>query len=592
MESGAAAAERVKLGLALSGGGFRASLFHIGVLAQLADMGLLRRVEAISTVSGGSIIGALYYLYLRALLERKSDEDISDGDYQQFVAELLAHFLRVVQLNLRMRTFQRFSKNLKMFQPSYSRSDHMGELLDQYLYRPAFGGAQKRMVEMREIKVTPLKNGKPQTAFKPKTDNAGRLAKVPIILINTTDLNSGHNWRFEASRMGEHDRRGPNEMEVDRNMRLLRPPSYEDVVKKQQNIELGLAVGASAAVPGLFPPLAISDLYQGIRVALVDGGVHDNQGVQALIDREVACTHFVVSDASGPLQDEAEPQTGPIAVSARANDAQFDRVREEQLLALMSTHGQRVAYMHLRKGLTARTVTWNLPDGKPAAPESVEQPVPPTSAAFGIDEEVQDRLSRIRTDLDSFSDIEAYSLMLDGYNMSRLEFKALRDTMSADDVPQAKRVRDAKDWAFLSIAPWAGNRAQKNHSAYLERLQVGAHRFFKAFRLSTALALAGIAALALALAGAYILLKEQIHWVLDQPLWTLLLVLAGAVLVRFAPKLWKAFDVLRLLRKPAELVTRFVGMFVVAALGALTVRIHLLTVDRLFLWMGRVERLK
>ena len=144
-------AER-RLGLALSGGGFRASLFHVGVLARLADLGLLRHVEAISTVSGGSIIGALFYLYLKALLEKKSDDEINDADYQRLVAELLGHFLRVVQLNLRMRTFRSFSKNLMMFLPSYSRSDHIGELYDQHLYRPAFGGDLGRMVEMREIK--------------------------------------------------------------------------------------------------------------------------------------------------------------------------------------------------------------------------------------------------------------------------------------------------------------------------------------------------------------------------------------------------------------------------------------------------------
>ena len=51
---------KATLGLALSGGGFRASFFHIGVLARLAELDLLRRVEALSTVSGGSIVGALY----------------------------------------------------------------------------------------------------------------------------------------------------------------------------------------------------------------------------------------------------------------------------------------------------------------------------------------------------------------------------------------------------------------------------------------------------------------------------------------------------------------------------------------------------
>ena len=74
---------RGKIGLALSGGGFRASLYHIGVLAKLAEYDLLRHIEVLSCVSGGSIIGAHYYLELRRLIntENKSDESISRDDY-------------------------------------------------------------------------------------------------------------------------------------------------------------------------------------------------------------------------------------------------------------------------------------------------------------------------------------------------------------------------------------------------------------------------------------------------------------------------------------------------------------------------------
>src|SRR6185369_11673168 len=70
-----------KVGLALSGGGFRASLFHIGVLAKLAELDMLRHVEVLSCVSGGSVIGAHYYLEVRKLLESKSDRDITREDY-------------------------------------------------------------------------------------------------------------------------------------------------------------------------------------------------------------------------------------------------------------------------------------------------------------------------------------------------------------------------------------------------------------------------------------------------------------------------------------------------------------------------------
>ena len=46
------------IGLALSGGGFRATLFHLGVIQQLYDAGLLKRVTHICSVSGGSILAA------------------------------------------------------------------------------------------------------------------------------------------------------------------------------------------------------------------------------------------------------------------------------------------------------------------------------------------------------------------------------------------------------------------------------------------------------------------------------------------------------------------------------------------------------
>ena len=54
-----------RLGLALSGGGLRAAFFHAGVLARMGDLDLLRHVRVLSTVSGGSIVGTLYYLHLQ-----------------------------------------------------------------------------------------------------------------------------------------------------------------------------------------------------------------------------------------------------------------------------------------------------------------------------------------------------------------------------------------------------------------------------------------------------------------------------------------------------------------------------------------------
>lgn len=47
-----------RLGLALSGGGFRASLYHLGLVRWLRDGGILPRITHITSVSGGSIFAA------------------------------------------------------------------------------------------------------------------------------------------------------------------------------------------------------------------------------------------------------------------------------------------------------------------------------------------------------------------------------------------------------------------------------------------------------------------------------------------------------------------------------------------------------
>mgnify|MGYP001798362103 CR=1 FL=1 len=62
------------VGLGMSGGGFRASLYHLGTLSVLAEVDALRHIEVISTVSGGSIFGVHFFLRLRMLLQSKADE--------------------------------------------------------------------------------------------------------------------------------------------------------------------------------------------------------------------------------------------------------------------------------------------------------------------------------------------------------------------------------------------------------------------------------------------------------------------------------------------------------------------------------------
>lgn len=51
-----------RIGIALSGGGFRAAAFHLGVMRKLEALGLLDKIDLLSCVSGGSIAGAFLAL--------------------------------------------------------------------------------------------------------------------------------------------------------------------------------------------------------------------------------------------------------------------------------------------------------------------------------------------------------------------------------------------------------------------------------------------------------------------------------------------------------------------------------------------------
>ena len=53
-----AVAKRSGVALALSGGGFRATLFHLGSLRRLNELGILGKLDAVSSVSGGSMMAA------------------------------------------------------------------------------------------------------------------------------------------------------------------------------------------------------------------------------------------------------------------------------------------------------------------------------------------------------------------------------------------------------------------------------------------------------------------------------------------------------------------------------------------------------
>ena len=62
------------IGLALSGGGFRASIFHLGVIRRLEELGIMKYVHTISAVSGDSIIAACYVVEMEKRLRQHRRE--------------------------------------------------------------------------------------------------------------------------------------------------------------------------------------------------------------------------------------------------------------------------------------------------------------------------------------------------------------------------------------------------------------------------------------------------------------------------------------------------------------------------------------
>jgi predicted acylesterase/phospholipase RssA len=92
-----------RLGLALSGGGFRAVLYHLGLVRFLRDAGILPRVTHISSVSGGSIIAAHLVL----------NWDRYNGSPNEFDAAA-SELLSFVRLDVRNRIFRRFPLGVPM----------------------------------------------------------------------------------------------------------------------------------------------------------------------------------------------------------------------------------------------------------------------------------------------------------------------------------------------------------------------------------------------------------------------------------------------------------------------------------------------
>src|SRR5262249_23671573 len=126
--------------------------------------------------------------------------------YIDVVARVIDRFLAGVRRNIRNRVFANPLLNLKAMLPGgYDRTVRLGELLGTELFAETLPETEKAKarrggIYLTDLKVNPAGEAAP---FDAKTDNWRRRAKVPILVLNATSLNTGHNWQYTVTWMGE-----------------------------------------------------------------------------------------------------------------------------------------------------------------------------------------------------------------------------------------------------------------------------------------------------------------------------------------------------------------------------------------------------
>jgi NTE family protein len=217
-ESYLPAGERSGVALCLSGGGYRAALFHLGALRRLNEIGALAQLETISAVSGGSILAAF-------LAQRVPDwpTEGAIADFDQRIAAPVRDFTR---------------KNIRTL------------WVLRRLIRPWDSTvAVENLVRRYEKDIVQLKLGELPAS-----------PRQPRFIFSATDMAYGVNWVFEQHRLGSY---------------------AAGYVEPVPDWPVARAVAASSCFPPAFEPMPVGlDDPRFKDVRLTDGGVYDNMGLE------------------------------------------------------------------------------------------------------------------------------------------------------------------------------------------------------------------------------------------------------------------------------------------------------------------------
>ena len=244
--------------LALSGGGYRATLFALGSLWRLNELGILKNLNRITAVSGGSI--ALGYLALHWEDLIFDDNDIAEN-FEELIAKPLQKFCGEA-LDIKAGI-------LGLLTPWKTIGDKITEVYDDKLFHNLL------------LKDIPHGEG------------------IPEFIFYATNYGTGSSVRMTKDHIYDY--------------RLGEAPS--------EDISLARVVAASSAFPPMFSPVILNssqwnwkrtkyaDLYENRslrdRLVLADGGLYDNLGLEAVWKENVnSADHFdqvLVCDAGAPF---------------------------------------------------------------------------------------------------------------------------------------------------------------------------------------------------------------------------------------------------------------------------------------------------
>ncbi|HWZ37320.1 MAG TPA: patatin-like phospholipase family protein [Bradyrhizobium sp.] len=265
------------IGIALSGGGFRAMLFHAGALARMNELGLVSKAKRIASVSGGSITSG--YLAVKWADLGKADANGAFANFKTVVVEPILGFSRqkidVVDA-------------LTGLLPWESASGEVAKSYDGNLYR-----------------------GK----------TLQDLPDSPNFVFCATNLQTGVLWRFTKSYAGDYvigylDKPSIRIAEAVAASSAFPPVLSPFILKPHAGSFKDWPDGPHVA-PGDLPA------YRE-QVVLCDGGVYDNHGIEPIVKSYL--TDFV-SDGGAPFQRKGTLHTDWISQLKRIVDVTDNQVR-------------------------------------------------------------------------------------------------------------------------------------------------------------------------------------------------------------------------------------------------------------------------